>query len=202
MVYSLYQDHQNTHLHCTYFSQKAQNIVYWLSLLYSTFPCGLPDDSQTQYDVAKYQSVAGWINKMKNKTHENWGAVNAKDAGCNKIKIYWRTANDNSQSERSVQVCPTKPVGIVQVNFLPIKLENLGDIWMIEFIMHKSNDTGTAMLLMRVVILQMSSSIFISQSKMASHIQFSNNQVWQGASTKTAKGAERQLSFSRGNWFH
>lgn len=103
--------------------------------------------------------------------------MNAKDAGCNKIKIYWRIANDNSQSERSFQVCPTKPVGIVQVNFLPIKLVNLGDIWMIEFIMHKSNDTGTAMLLMLVLILQMTSSIFISQSKIASHIQFSNNQV-------------------------
>lgn len=103
--------------------------------------------------------------------------MNAKDAGCNKIKIYWRIANDNSQSERSFQVCPTKPVGIVQANFLPIKLENLGDIWMIEFIMHKSDDTGTAMLLMLVVILQMSSSIFLSQSKIASHIQFSNNQV-------------------------
>lgn len=97
--------------------------------------------------------------------------MNAKDAGCNKRNIYWRIANDNSQSE---QVCPTKPVGIVQVNFLPIKLENLGDIWMIEFIMHKSNDT---MLLMHVVILQMSSSIFISQSKIALHMQFSNNQV-------------------------
>lgn len=98
-------------------------------------------------------------------------------------------------------MCPTKPVGIVQVNFLPIKLVNLGDIWMIEFIMHKSNDTGTAMLLMLVVIIQMSSSTFISQSKIASHIQFSNNQVSQGASTKTAKGAERQLSFSLGIGF-